>query len=156
MPGPDAVGSAISRHQSRQRLQNTAIRESFIIAGCAALAVTSGSTWCTCRREGCVRYDNGLFLPVGGMTMDAAERATKADDIFVALLKKFTAQGQKVSPNKSNTYAPAIQRTARSARHQPGRAQAGDAAAVRRRGDQGRASASQRGAMSGDTGPPRI
>jgi RecA-family ATPase len=57
---------------------------------------------------GCfVRYDNGLFLPVGGMTMDAAERSTKADEVFVALLKKFTVQGQKVSPNKSSTYAPA-------------------------------------------------
>jgi RecA-family ATPase len=53
-----------------------------------------------------VRYDNGLFLPVEGMSLDAAERATKADEVFISLLKKFTAQGQKVSPNKSNTYAP--------------------------------------------------
>ena len=53
MPRPDAVRSSISRHQSHQRLQNTAVRESFIIAGCAALAVTSGSTWCTRRREAC-------------------------------------------------------------------------------------------------------
>jgi len=62
MPGPDAVRSAISRHQSRQRLQNTAIRESFIIAGCAALAGTSGSTWCTCRREGCEGKRVGIVL----------------------------------------------------------------------------------------------
>jgi DNA polymerase len=56
---------------------------------------------------GCfVRYDNGLFLPVEGMSLDVAERATKADEVFLNLLKKFTAQGQKVSPNKSNTYAP--------------------------------------------------
>jgi RecA-family ATPase len=54
-----------------------------------------------------VRYDNGLFLPVEGMSLDAAERATKADEVFISLLKKVTAQGQKVSPNKSGTYAPA-------------------------------------------------
>jgi hypothetical protein len=36
-----------------------------------------------------VRYENGLFLPVEGMSMDAAERASKADELFVILLRKF-------------------------------------------------------------------
>jgi RecA-family ATPase len=54
-----------------------------------------------------VRYESGLFLPVEGMSMDAAQRAAKAEEVFVALLRKFTAQKQMVSPNPSSTYAPA-------------------------------------------------
>jgi DNA polymerase len=54
-----------------------------------------------------VRYSNGLFLPVEGMSMDEAERATKADEIFVALLRLFTTQKRKVSANINPTnYAP--------------------------------------------------
>ena len=53
-----------------------------------------------------VRYEGGLFLPVEGMSMDAAERAAKADEVFVALLKRFTAQNQTVSPKPSAAYAP--------------------------------------------------
>jgi RecA-family ATPase len=34
-----------------------------------------------------VRWQNGLFLPVEGMSMDAAERAAKAEEVFIALLK---------------------------------------------------------------------
>jgi hypothetical protein len=55
-----------------------------------------------------VRYQNGLFLPVDGVhTMDAAERANKADRVFIQLLLRWTEQGRKVSanPNPSN-YAP--------------------------------------------------
>ena len=54
-----------------------------------------------------VRYENGLFLPVEGMSMDAAERATKADEIFVALLKRFAAQHQIVNHASGRSYAPA-------------------------------------------------
>jgi DNA polymerase bacteriophage-type len=54
-----------------------------------------------------VRYTNGLFLPVAGMSMDAAERAAKAEEIFVALLKKFTAQHQTVCHVTGRSYAPA-------------------------------------------------
>jgi RecA-family ATPase len=54
-----------------------------------------------------VRYENGLFLPVEGMSMDAAERAAKADEVFVALLKRFTEQHQMVSHNTGRAYAPA-------------------------------------------------
>jgi RecA-family ATPase len=54
-----------------------------------------------------VRYTNGLFLPVEGMTMDAAQRAAKADEVFVTLLRKFTAQNQTVSHASGRSYAPA-------------------------------------------------
>ena len=53
-----------------------------------------------------VRYEGGLFLPVEGMSIDAAERATKADEVFIALLKRFTEQQQMVSANPSVAYAP--------------------------------------------------
>jgi RecA-family ATPase len=53
-----------------------------------------------------VRYEGGLFVPVEGMSMDAAERAAKADQVFVALLKRFTAQNQTASPKPSAAYAP--------------------------------------------------
>ena len=53
-----------------------------------------------------VRYSNGLFLPVEGMTMGAAERAAKADEVFILLLKKFTAQGQTVNHLEGRNYAP--------------------------------------------------
>jgi hypothetical protein len=46
-----------------------------------------------------VRWQNGLFVPVEGIhSMGTAERATKVDEIFVALLRKFIEQNQTVSP----------------------------------------------------------
>ena len=54
-----------------------------------------------------VRYEGGLFLPVEGMSISAAERAAKADDVFVTLLQKFTAQHQTVSHASGRNYAPA-------------------------------------------------
>jgi RecA-family ATPase len=53
-----------------------------------------------------VRYTNGLFLPVEGMAIDAAERAAQAEAIFVSLLKRFTEQHQMVSHLVGRTYAP--------------------------------------------------
>jgi DNA polymerase bacteriophage-type len=53
-----------------------------------------------------VRYAGGLFLPVEGMSIDAAERAAKVEEVFIALLKRFTQQRQMVSPKTSATYAP--------------------------------------------------
>ena len=38
--------------------------------------------------------------------MDAAERAAKADEVFITLLKRFTAQHQTVSPKPSAAFAP--------------------------------------------------
>jgi RecA-family ATPase len=54
----------------------------------------------------CVRYNNGLFLPVEGMTLNAAERAVKAEEVFLLLLKKFTEQKQKVNHLVGRNYAP--------------------------------------------------
>jgi RecA-family ATPase len=54
-----------------------------------------------------VRYEAGLFLPVEGMSIDAAARATKAEEVFVALLRRFTEQHQMVSHNSGRAYAPA-------------------------------------------------
>ena len=44
-----------------------------------------------------VRHSNGLFLPVEGSRMDAGERTAKVGEIFIRLLKKFTAQRQPVN-----------------------------------------------------------
>jgi RecA-family ATPase/DNA polymerase I-like protein with 3'-5' exonuclease and polymerase domains len=55
-----------------------------------------------------VRWKNGLFLPAEGIhSMDAAERATKAEEVFVTLLRRFTEQKQTVYPNPGRSYAPA-------------------------------------------------
>jgi RecA-family ATPase len=58
-----------------------------------------------------LRYSNGLFLPVPGATGDFLERAAqelRADEIFVALLRRFTAEGRMVSDKPSPSYAPAV------------------------------------------------
>ena len=54
-----------------------------------------------------VRWQNGLFLPIEGVaTLDAAERAAKADQVFIELLRRWTEQKRQVSVNRSSTYAP--------------------------------------------------
>ena len=54
-----------------------------------------------------VRWQNGLFLPIEGMhSLDAAERAAKADQVFILLLLRWTEQKRQVSVNRSSTYAP--------------------------------------------------
>ena len=54
-----------------------------------------------------VRWQNGLFLPIEGVaTLDAAERAAKADQVFILLLRRWTEQKRQVSVNRSSTYAP--------------------------------------------------
>jgi RecA-family ATPase len=55
-----------------------------------------------------VRYENGLFLPVEGMSIDAAERAAKADEFFVRLLKRFTEQHRIVNHLVGRNYAPTV------------------------------------------------
>jgi DNA polymerase-1 len=55
-----------------------------------------------------VRWQNGMFLPVEGMSMDAAERAVKAEEVFITLLKKIRAQGREVNHKAGSTYAPKI------------------------------------------------
>jgi RecA-family ATPase len=53
-----------------------------------------------------VRWHNGLFLPVEGMSMDAAERAVKAEEVFVNLLRKFAAQHRMVNHLVGRNFAP--------------------------------------------------
>jgi RecA-family ATPase len=56
-----------------------------------------------------VRYRNGLFLPVPGITsLDQAAREVKADDVFVDLLRRFTTENRSLSDKGSPTYAPAL------------------------------------------------
>jgi RecA-family ATPase len=55
-----------------------------------------------------IRYQNGLFLPAGGVHgRDTAARAQLADEVFLALLLRFTEQGQ-VGPSPGRGYAPAL------------------------------------------------
>jgi RecA-family ATPase/DNA polymerase I-like protein with 3'-5' exonuclease and polymerase domains len=53
-----------------------------------------------------VRYTNGLFLPVENTSLGAAERAAKAEEVFILLLKKFTAQRQIVNHLNGSNNAP--------------------------------------------------
>jgi RecA-family ATPase len=57
-----------------------------------------------------LRYTDGLFLPVPGMTsLDRAAQEAKAKDVFLNLLGKLDKQGRTVSdrPN-ANNYAPTV------------------------------------------------
>jgi RecA-family ATPase len=55
-----------------------------------------------------LRYRGGLFLPEAGANFEQAERETKAEEVFLELLRRFSAEGRQVSANKSVTYAPAL------------------------------------------------
>jgi RecA-family ATPase len=55
-----------------------------------------------------LRYQRGLFLPEAGVSdLDKLAREAKVDEMFLTLLKQFTAQGRNVSHLESaHTYAP--------------------------------------------------
>jgi RecA-family ATPase len=55
-----------------------------------------------------VRYRNGLFLPVAGMSgLDKIAHEAQADDVFLDLLKRFAGEGRNVSEKPAaNNYAP--------------------------------------------------
>ena len=55
-----------------------------------------------------LRWKNGLFLPVTGMSsLDRMAREQKVDDLFLNLLDRSIDQGRNVSEKKTaNTYAP--------------------------------------------------
>jgi RecA-family ATPase len=56
-----------------------------------------------------LRYQNGLFLPEGGVSsLDKLAKEAKADELFLTFLRRFAGQGRNVSekPN-APTYAPA-------------------------------------------------
>jgi RecA-family ATPase len=56
-----------------------------------------------------LRYQNGLFLPVPGVaSLDRAAHEATADDVFLALLRRFTAANRAVSDKPSASYAPAL------------------------------------------------
>jgi RecA-family ATPase len=57
-----------------------------------------------------LRYQNGLFLPVPGMSsLDQAARDAKADDVFLKVLRHLSQQGQDLGPNRTaSNYAPSV------------------------------------------------
>jgi RecA-family ATPase len=56
-----------------------------------------------------LRYQNGLFLPVSGIgLLDQAAQDAKADEVFLDLLDRFTAENRNVSDKASRSYAPAL------------------------------------------------
>jgi RecA-family ATPase len=55
-----------------------------------------------------LRYQRGMFLPLPGMNnLDKAARAAKAEDVFLALLQRFTRENRVVSDKRGTSYAPA-------------------------------------------------
>jgi RecA-family ATPase len=56
-----------------------------------------------------VRWQNGLFLPVTAAAASEAEREAermrRAETVFLELLRRYTAQGQRLSPYQSSTGA---------------------------------------------------
>jgi RecA-family ATPase len=56
-----------------------------------------------------LRYQNGVFMPVKGVSdIERAAIEAKADDVFILLLKRFTNAGRNVShKSRSSNYGPA-------------------------------------------------
>jgi DNA polymerase len=55
-----------------------------------------------------VEYRNGLFLPVGGISLDQAARAATAEEVFIRLLRRFSESNRWVSVSRCQTYAPSL------------------------------------------------
>jgi RecA-family ATPase len=56
-----------------------------------------------------LRWQNGLFLPVPGMgSIDRVAREAKSDEVFVALVRRFSSANRKTSDKPGPTYAPAL------------------------------------------------
>jgi RecA-family ATPase len=56
-----------------------------------------------------LRYQHGLFLPVPGISsLDRVAQEAAADDLFLDLLRRFTADNRHVSDRQSPAYAPAV------------------------------------------------
>jgi RecA-family ATPase len=61
-----------------------------------------------------LRYQNGLFLPVPGMSsLDQAARDAKADDVFFKVLRHLSQQGQDLGPNSLKLRAVRYRQTSR-------------------------------------------
>jgi RecA-family ATPase len=56
-----------------------------------------------------LRYQDGMFLPVPGMTsLNKMAEERKADDVFLDLLRRFEKEGRHVSHRSGTTYAPSL------------------------------------------------
>jgi RecA-family ATPase len=56
-----------------------------------------------------VRYQNGLFLPVAGVSsLDQLAMASQADDAFLAILKRLTKENRFVSNKAGANFAPSV------------------------------------------------
>jgi RecA-family ATPase len=56
-----------------------------------------------------VRYQNGLFLPVLGVgSLDSLAQQERAQEVFLALLKRFRAANRNVFDKRGTGYAPAL------------------------------------------------
>jgi RecA-family ATPase len=56
-----------------------------------------------------LRYQRGMFLPVPGVsTLEKFAKDAVADDVFLGLLRRFTAANRSVSDKTSISYAPAV------------------------------------------------
>jgi RecA-family ATPase len=56
-----------------------------------------------------LRYQNGLFLPVPGMTsLDKVAQEARADEVFLTLLRRFTNSNRRVGDKPGTSYAPAL------------------------------------------------
>jgi len=58
-----------------------------------------------------VRYDRDrhLFLPVAGVSsLDRAAKEMQAEEVFITLLRRFTAANRNVSDKTGANYAPAL------------------------------------------------
>ena len=55
-----------------------------------------------------LRWQDGMFLPVDGVLPDRAGQEARADEVFIELLARFTAENRYVSSNQGSTYAPAL------------------------------------------------
>ena len=55
-----------------------------------------------------LRYQDGLYLPVPGMNnLDRVAREAQAEEVFIALLRRFTRENRIVSDKPGTSYAPA-------------------------------------------------
>jgi DNA polymerase len=55
-----------------------------------------------------VRFQNGMFLPADGASLDQAAREAKADEIFLQVLWRFTNNNRFVSDKRGTNFAPAL------------------------------------------------
>jgi RecA-family ATPase len=56
-----------------------------------------------------LKWRDGMFLPLAGVaSLDKAAQESKADDVFLDLLRRFARENRSVSDKASSTYAPSL------------------------------------------------